>query len=79
MFFNKQDNEKKIKALLLEHEALNEAIDRLFKESNVSQETLARFQHLKAKLSPEDLKAIDQETEKLKNQTQIGIDQVRNP
>ena len=79
MFFSHQDNEKKLKALVQEHETLNLAIDTLFNEMGITEQALARFQQIKAMLTPEDLKKIDAEKDNIEKKTKLDLDNVRNP
>lgn len=79
MFFKNNDNERKLKALLQEHEALNDAIASLFKEWDITEETLSRFNQLKEQFTPQDWDALNQAREKLKSLTDTRMSDIKNP
>ena len=72
-------NTKKLKELVQEYQTLNQAIDAFFKEWDVTEETIARFNQIKEQFTQDAWDTLNKERERLEAKAKKELDQVRDP
>ncbi len=79
MFFQQKTLEEKIKELEIQNEAINEEVQTLLQELNVTPEQLTAFIENEDHFTQDNWKELQKQKEKLDEKLQTTLQNIRNP